>query len=97
MGRGVDILSDSESRGSRRPSRGRRFGRRQRVCQFCADGTKHIDYKQVDLLKRFVSEGGKIHSRRVTGTCAKHQRMVAGAVKRARQMALLPFASDRLR
>ncbi|MGD2057785.1 MAG: 30S ribosomal protein S18 [Anaerolineales bacterium] len=90
-------MSDRDSHGSRRSSRGRRFGRRQRVCQFCADGTKHIDYKQVDLLKRFVSESGKIHSRRVTGTCAKHQRMVANAVKRARQMALLPFASDRLR
>ncbi|MDF1499811.1 MAG: 30S ribosomal protein S18 [Anaerolineales bacterium] len=90
-------MSDSHSSRGRRPSGGRRFGRRQRVCQFCAERTTHIDYKQVDLLKRFVSDSGKIHSRRVTGTCAKHQRMVAGAVKRARQMALLPFASDRLR
>lgn len=91
-------MSDNQqSRGSRGQSRGRRFGRRPRLCQFCAERATHIDYKQVDLLKRLVSDSGKIHSRRVTGTCAKHQRMVAGAVKRARQMALLPFASDRLR
>ena len=77
--------------------RGRRFSRRPRVCQFCADKTKSLDYKQIDLLKRFVTDQGKIRSRRETGACAKHQRMVARAVKRARHMALLPFATERYR
>lgn len=56
-----------------------------------------MDYKQLDLLKRFVSDQGKIRSRRETGTCARHQRMLARAIKRARHMALLPFAADRFR
>jgi len=67
------------------------------VCQFCAEQTQVIDYKQVEVLKRLVDESGKIRSRRQTGTCARHQRMVAKAVKRARHMALLPFAAERLR
>jgi len=67
------------------------------VCQFCAEQTNTIDYKQVEVLKRLVDESGKIRSRRQTGTCARHQRMVAKAVKRARHMALLPFATERLR
>ena len=82
----------------RRPQRGnRRFSRRPRVCHFCAEKTTFIDYKQIDLLKRYVSDQGKIRSRRETGACAKHQRMVARAVKRARHMALLPFATERYR
>lgn len=56
-----------------------------------------MDYKQVDLVKRYVTDAGKIRSRRDTGNCAKHQRMVARAVKRARHMALVPYTSDRLR
>lgn len=79
-----------------RPPR-RRFGRRPRVCQFCAEQVSWMDYKQVDLLKRYVSDQGKIRSRRETGTCARHQRMLARAVKRARHMALLPFAAERFR
>jgi small subunit ribosomal protein S18 len=85
---------DDYSRGG--PPR-RRFGRRPRVCQFCAEKVKSIDYKQIDLLKRLVTEQGKIRSRRETGTCAKHQRMLASTVKRARHIALLPFAADRFR
>lgn len=85
-------------RGQQRRQAGkRRYSRRPRVCQFCAEKTKAIDYKQSDLLKRYVNEQGKIRSRRDTGTCAKHQRMVARAIKRARHMALLPFATDRFR
>ncbi len=84
-------------RRSRSPRRSRRFSRRPRVCQFCADKTKVLDYKQIDLLKRYVTEQGKIRSRRETGACAKHQRMVAKAVKRARHMALIPFAAERFR
>ena len=90
---------EQSQRRSRPPQRGggRRFSRRPRVCQFCADKTKSLDYKQIDLLKRFVTDQGKIRSRRETGACAKHQRMVARAVKRARHMALLPFSTERYR
>ena len=69
----------------------RRFVARPKVCQFCSDKNVKIDYKNADLLRRFVTEEGKIRPRRQTGTCAKHQRAVAYAVKRARQIALLPF------
>jgi small subunit ribosomal protein S18 len=83
---------DAEQSGGRR-----RFTRRPRVCKFCGDKTIAIDYKQSDLLKRYVDEQGKIRSRRMTGTCAKHQRILARAIKRARHMALLPFAAARFR
>ncbi|MGY4105058.1 30S ribosomal protein S18 [Ignavigranum ruoffiae] len=70
----------------------RRGGRRRRkVCYFCANHIDHPDYKDVELLGRFVSDKGKILPRRVTGTCAKHQRALTTAIKRARIMALLPF------
>lgn len=70
----------------------RRAGRRRRkVCYFCANHIDHPDYKDVELVSRFVSEKGKILPRRVTGTCAKHQRALTAAVKRARIMALIPF------
>ena len=70
----------------------RRGGRRRRkVCYFCANHIDYINYKDTDLLKRFISEKGKILPRRVTGTCAKHQRTLTVAIKRARVMALLPF------
>ena len=88
--------SRPEQRGDRRGGP-RRFRRRPRVCQFCADKSMKIDYKQQDLVKRFVDDQGKIRSRRETGNCAKHQRMVAKTVKQARHMALLPFVSDRYR
>ena len=75
----------------------RRFRSRPRTCQFCADRTKEIDYKQFELLKRFIKDTGKIRPRRDTGTCAKHQRALAKSIKRSRHMALLPFASGRFR
>ncbi len=75
----------------------RRFTRRPRICQFCADKSLVIEYKKVDLLKRYVTEEGKIRPRRETGACAKHQRAVARAVKQARHMALLPFKATRFR
>lgn len=68
--------------------------RRRKVCYFTANGITHIDYKDVDLLKRFVSDRGKILPRRVTGTSAKYQRKLTSAIKRARAMALLPYASE---
>ena len=67
---------------------------RKKVCSFCVDRIEHIDYKDVELLKRFVSANGKIIPRRVTGTSAKYQRMLATAIKRARQMALLPYVGE---
>jgi small subunit ribosomal protein S18 len=93
-------LTDDERReeGSTGAAGGRRrFVRRPRLCQFCAEKVKSLDYKQSEVLKRYVTEQGKIRSRRETGTCAKHQRILATAVKRARHMALLPFKAERVR
>lgn len=73
------------------PQRGRGGRRRRKVCYFCSNHMDHVDYKDTDLLKRYISEKGKILPRRVTGTCARHQRTLTAAVKRARIMALLPF------
>ncbi|MDX1506615.1 MAG: 30S ribosomal protein S18 [Spongiibacter sp.] len=86
----------STSRGSSRRFN-RRFRRRARVCQFCADQVVSIDYKQSEQLKRYITEAGKIRGRRQTGTCARHQRMLARSIKRARHMALLPYTADRFR
>ncbi|WP_033827387.1 30S ribosomal protein S18 [Bacillus andreraoultii] len=69
-------------------------GKRRKVCYFTANGITHIDYKDVELLKKFISERGKILPRRVTGTSAKYQRMLTRAIKRARQVALLPYVSE---
>jgi small subunit ribosomal protein S18 len=69
--------------------------RRRKVCQFCADKTESIDYKNVELLrKKYVTERGKIVPKRITGTCAKHQRELTTAIKRARIVALLPYVAD---
>jgi small subunit ribosomal protein S18 len=67
---------------------------RKKVCQFCADKTAVIDYKDVETLKKYISERGKILPRRITGTCSMHQRDITKAVKRARTVALLPFDAD---
>jgi small subunit ribosomal protein S18 len=67
---------------------------RKKVCQFCADRNLKIDYKDTDLLKKYITERGKILPKRITGTCAMHQREVAKAIKRARTVALLPFVKD---
>ncbi|MGL4821317.1 MAG: 30S ribosomal protein S18 [Bacilli bacterium] len=75
------------------PRRGGR-AKRRKVCFFSANGITHIDYKDTDLLKRFVSERGKILPRRVTGTSAKYQRKLTIAIKRSRQMALLPYVAE---
>ena len=76
---------------SNRPNR--RFRPTKRVCQFCVEKTP-IDYKQIDVLSRYVNEFGRMRPRRQTGTCAKHQRHLAREIKRARHIALLPFVSD---
>lgn len=79
----------------RAPAGGRRgFSPRPKICQFCADKEIKINYKDIDLLRRYVMEDGKIRPRRQTGTCAKHQRELARAVKRARHVALLPYVAS---
>jgi small subunit ribosomal protein S18 len=75
----------------------RRYYTRPRVCQFCTDRSVVIDYKQVELLRRYVTEDGKIRPRRQTGACAKHQRALSRAIKRARHLALLPYTGETLR
>ncbi|MDI6868451.1 MAG: 30S ribosomal protein S18 [Coprothermobacterota bacterium] len=67
---------------------------KKKFCVFCAEKTVDIDYKDINRLKRFLTEKGKIIPRRVTGNCAKHQRVLARAIKRAREMALIPYTSD---
>ena len=67
---------------------------RKKVCAFCVDKIAQIDYKDVPRLRRFLSERGKIIPRRVTGTCARHQRQLTTAIKRARHLAFLPYVSD---
>jgi small subunit ribosomal protein S18 len=74
--------------------RQQRYRPRRKVCQFCGEKVDTIDYKDVDLLRRYVSDRGKIRPRRQTGVCAKHQRRLAVAIKRARHVALLPFVAD---
>ena len=76
---------------------GRRFFARPRECQFCTDKNAVIDYKLVDVLRRFVTDDGKIRPRRQTGACARHQRELARAIKRARHVALLPYTGEVLR
>jgi len=75
-----------------RPAKFRRM--RRKVCSFCVDKVEYIDYKNVNRLRRFVSERGKILPRRTTGTCASHQRSLTRAIKRAREIALLPFTAE---
>ncbi len=72
----------------------RYFFRRRKVCKFCADKIDYVDYKDVKLLSAFVPERGKVLPRRMFGTCAEHQRKLTLAIKRARNIALLPFASE---
>lgn len=88
-----------ESQGAARPKRkGRpRYIPRRKVCSFCVDKVESIDYKDAARLRRFVSDRGKIEPRRKTGTCARHQRMLSEALKRARFLALLPYTAEHIR
>ena len=89
-GRGRD--RDRDGRGDK--GRGGRRMHRRKVCGFCREKIDIIDFKDVKLLQGFVPERGKILPRRISGTCAPHQRMLAEAIKRARNIALLPYATD---
>jgi small subunit ribosomal protein S18 len=92
----ADAEETVEESGDERGGRPR-YIRRPKVCQFCVDKVAHIDYKNVDVLRRMVSDRGKIRPRRQTGTCARHQRELAVAIKRARHMALIGFGGHRER
>lgn len=88
-----EVETMSEDRGERRPRpRGRKP--RRKVCSFCVDKIEYIDYKDVNRLRRFVNERGKIMPRRMSGNCAKHQRQLSEAIKRARAIALLPYTAE---
>ncbi len=87
-------------RGPRREGRERPKGRytpRRKVCSFCVEKATSIDYKDVNKLRRFLSDRAKIEPRRKTGTCAKHQRRLAEALKRARHLAMLPYTAEHIR
>jgi len=94
--RGMDMQMD-ERDGDDRSGRGKGGGSKvffkKKVCKFCAQKLK-IDYKEADTLRRFITERGKILPRRITGTCAKHQRALALAIKQARSIALLPYVAE---
>ena len=90
-GRGKDAKGGDKARAQRR---GGGFFRPRKVCKFCADKIDDINYKDVKLLSGFVPERGKVLPRRISGTCAKHQRGLRVAIVRARQLALLPYAAD---
>jgi small subunit ribosomal protein S18 len=91
-GRGRGGKKDDKGKGEGRPRGG--FFRRRRVCKFCADKIDYINYKDVRLLSPFIPERGKIQPRRISGTCAKHQRALQIAIARARQLALIPYVTD---
>ena len=92
-GRGRGKKDDKDkAKGGDRPRGG--FFRRRRVCKFCADKIDYINYKDVRLLSPFIPERGKIQPRRISGTCAKHQRALQTAISRARQLALIPYVTD---
>jgi small subunit ribosomal protein S18 len=87
----------SAGKGSKDEKGGRRGGgffRRRRVCKFCVEKIDYISYKDVKGLTPFIPERGKIQPRRISGTCAKHQRALQTAIKRARQLALIPYVTD---
>lgn len=87
--------ADRDASRSARPRPGqRRYRGRAKVCDFCVDKDKRINYKDYEMLRRFLTERGKIRPRRQTGTCSKHQRTLSRAIKRARHMALLPYTTD---
>ncbi len=82
-------MADNRSQGRRPMRRGKR-----KVCQFCADKVEFIDYKDSARLRKMIAESGKILPKRMTGTCAKHQRELTTAIKRARYLALLPYTGE---
>jgi len=91
-GRGRGAKKDDKDKKGERPRGG--FFRRRRVCKFCAEKIDYVNYKDVRLLSPFMPERGKIQPRRISGTCAKHQRALQVAIARARQLALIPYVTE---
>ena len=87
--------NNSNSGSSRRQTKPQFTGGRRKSCAFCRDKVEQIDYKDFQSLRRYLSDKGKIRSRRITGACRRHQNQLARAVKRARELALLPYVSER--
>ncbi|HEX77353.1 MAG TPA: 30S ribosomal protein S18 [Dehalococcoidia bacterium] len=91
-------MTKGKQSGSGKASKGRkRYIPRRKVCAFCAEKVKYIDYKDASRLSNYISDRGKIEPRRKSGTCAKHQRALATAIKRARYLALLPYTPEHIR
>ncbi|MCL2805520.1 MAG: 30S ribosomal protein S18 [Treponema sp.] len=88
-----DMQMDDRDGDDRRGGKGSKVFYKKKICKFCAQKLK-IDYKDADTLRRFITERGKILPRRITGTCAKHQRSLALAIKQARSIALLPYVAE---
>ena len=86
--------TEGREAGAARPKRMGGFRRRRKVCVFCGEKAKPIDYKDVATLKKYISERGKILPRRITGNCAEHQRELTVAIKRARHLAMLPYTVE---
>ena len=98
MGRPSYSGGGSSSSGDRRPRRDyRQSYSRRKVCQFCVDKISYIDYKDINRLRRYINDRARIEPRRSTGTCAKHQRRLSMAIKRARTLALLPYTPEQLK
>jgi small subunit ribosomal protein S18 len=92
----TESSAGSSSAGARRPDAARRrapYPVRRKVCRFCAEKVRDIDYKQIQILRTFTTDTGKILSARITGNCASHQRQLTRAIKRARNLALLPYVT----
>ena len=85
---------DDRESNDKRGGRPLRRRSRRKVCQYCVDKVEHIEYKDIGKLRKFLSEKGKILPRRISGNCAKHQRQMTTAIKRARHIALLPYTTD---
>ncbi|MDR2460572.1 MAG: 30S ribosomal protein S18 [Deltaproteobacteria bacterium] len=83
----------NDDRNFRRPRTKKKIFHRRKVCRFCAERINHVDYKDVQVLRQFITERGKIHPRRINGNCAKHQRLITKSIIRARYMALLPYTA----
>ncbi|MDF1577336.1 MAG: 30S ribosomal protein S18 [Desulfurivibrionaceae bacterium] len=88
------MAGNKNERGGRKPAHKKGTFTRKKVCRFCSDDSLVIDYKETRTLKNFITERGKIIPRRIYGNCAKHQRQMTEAIKRARQIALLPYSGD---
>ncbi len=85
----------NRSRDGKAPDKRRRFHARKKVCRFCVDKTPFVDYKDVKTIRFFITERGKILQRRISGNCARHQREVAVAIQRCRNIALVPFSGEK--